>query len=106
MAERIAATFIGPRDEQGAPIRYLEGIPARDLTESEFAALPDDDKVRIAENAANKDHAVYRLKPKEADQVSEIVQTDPPAPKPARATAGRVADTNAAPPSDPAPKTE
>jgi hypothetical protein len=70
-APRIAATFIG--DPTTA---FLEGLPARDLTEAEFDALPDEDKKRLAENAAS-DHAVYALKPKETKAVAAMADRPP-----------------------------
>lgn len=79
-APRIAARFTG--DPSTA---FLEGLPARDLTEGEFEALSDEDKLRIAENAASP-HAVYRLMPKEAKALAE--QADQPAAADAPAEVG------------------
>lgn len=106
MPERIAATFIGSLDDNGYPVNHLEGIPARDLTESEFEALPDDLKLALAANAASKDRAIYRLKPTEREAVAEIVQADQPAAKPAPPVASRIPQTTNAAPVDAAPSAE
>jgi hypothetical protein len=53
-ATKIAAEYIGTGTE------HLGGIPARDLTDDELDALPEDRRTELLANAAS-DHAIYRL---------------------------------------------
>lgn len=62
---KISAQFIGD------PVTaFLEGCPARSLTEAQFDVLSDEQKVKIAENAASP-HAVYVLKRDAPEQAAE-----------------------------------
>lgn len=40
----IRARFKGPTDEAGLPVSYLEGIPARNLSDEEYDALSPEQK--------------------------------------------------------------
>lgn len=52
---KIAAEFIGEGTE------HLGGIPASDLTEEQVDALPEERRTELLANAADKDHAIYKL---------------------------------------------
>lgn len=40
----LRASFKGPRDSDGVPATYLNGIPARDLDEDEWQALTTEER--------------------------------------------------------------
>jgi hypothetical protein len=69
---------------KGDGSEYLNNIPARDLTEDEFAALTDDQKVMLAESP------LYDLKydaPAEAEKAAKKVEKAPDPVPPMQAAA-------------------
>lgn len=55
--DRIFAKYIASDPMKS----FLPGLPARDILESEFQALSDDDKAQIKANA-DSPHAIYDLR--------------------------------------------
>lgn len=43
--------FVGQRDASGQPLEYFHGIPARDLTADDVAALTDDQYATVEASA-------------------------------------------------------
>lgn len=43
--------FVGNRDDQGRPLEYFAGIPARDLTADDVAVLTDDQYATVEASA-------------------------------------------------------
>lgn len=66
--DRIFAKYTG-RDPMAD---FLPGIAARDIMESEFQAISDDDKARIKANA-DSPHAIYDLR---HDAPAEVAQAE------------------------------
>ena len=47
MTEDVALKWAGNYDAQGRPVAFFAGVPARDLTAAEVAALPKDQAAEI-----------------------------------------------------------
>lgn len=45
--EKLSAKFVGPRDADGVPLEFVNGVPAKDHSESEFANLSDEQKAAM-----------------------------------------------------------
>lgn len=43
----IRARYKGTHADNGEPTQYLDGIPARNLSDEEYDALPTEDKARV-----------------------------------------------------------
>lgn len=67
----IVAKFVGPKDENGMPLSYHNGIPASDLSEEDFAALTDEEKATLA---ASPLYDLRRDAPKEAESAARRVE--------------------------------
>jgi hypothetical protein len=90
--EKLAAKFTG-HPEDG----FLNGVPARDLYEAEFDALPDDVKAAIKANAESE-HAVYDLRndaPAEAAKAERRIDKEAAAAAPPEAVSVTVAEVPA-----------
>lgn len=44
MPEKMRALWKGTKGEDGLPVEYLEGVPARSLTQDEYDALTDEQR--------------------------------------------------------------
>jgi hypothetical protein len=84
-----AIHFIGPRDANGYPLQFHEGIPARDLESEEYAALSDEQR-EIVRNSGLYDYANLREARK-----AERTQQDEPTPATGEPAAAEPAPTEA-----------
>ena len=71
--------FIGPRDVDGYPLQFHEGIPARDLTDDEYMALPDELRA-VVRTSGLYDYAGLPEAAQESEARSETIDDPEPAP--------------------------
>lgn len=75
MADVVRAKYRGKDSGDGLP--YHHGIPARDLTDDEFDALPDDQK-EVVRKSALYDYATYTDKPRDGKAPRRDTPTEQP----------------------------
>lgn len=47
VSDPIRATWKGALNADGSPVEFIEGIPARDITESEYQALTNEQRAAV-----------------------------------------------------------
>jgi hypothetical protein len=70
---KVVAEYIGTNGE------FRPGVPAIDLNEEQFDALPEEDRTWVLANAAS-DHAIYKLHGRDIKAEAKEVAAEMPAP--------------------------
>lgn len=99
--ERIYAKFKGAMNPDGTPSEFVNGVPAHDLMESEFHALPDEAKAVVLASP------LYDLRhdaPDEAEAASKRVARSDAPPMTGSVVVPDPAPTPEAPAEDAAPR--